>query len=66
MGSKMKKLLVAVTFSLVAFAAHADGISDPVIDPIVIKQGAADSSANAGGMVLGLITLIIFGTAAAN
>ncbi|MDA7426632.1 hypothetical protein [Thalassococcus lentus] len=62
----MKKLVIIASLSFAAVSAQADGPSDPVVEPIVIQQDAADSSANAGGLVLGLITLIVFGAAAGN
>lgn len=61
----MKNLAASLVFFAAVGAAHADGLSDPIVEPIVIAEAAAESSAPSAGFILGLMTLVVFGTAVA-
>jgi hypothetical protein len=66
----MKSLAAALCLASVAATAHAGGLSDPVVVPvmpeIVIQEEAAASSAPSPYFVLGLAAVIVFAAAASN
>ena len=66
----MKHSAFAIFFIALATSASAgnyDAPADPpVMAPVVIEQAAEASSAPSAAFVLGLITLAVFGTAAAS
>lgn len=62
----MKRIAASLVFVVAAGTAQADGMSDPIVEPAVIAEAATASSAPSAGFILGLMTLVVFGTAAAN
>lgn len=62
----MKRIAASLALVVAAGVAQADGLSDPIVEPTVIADAATDSSAPSAGFILGLMTLVVFGTAAAN
>ncbi|MBV2360591.1 ferrochelatase [Thalassococcus sp. CAU 1522] len=60
----MKTLAAAAALGLLAVSAQAGG-SEPMMEPVVIADDAAQTSSSAG-LVLGLMTVILFGTALAS
>ncbi|MFZ7090501.1 hypothetical protein [Primorskyibacter sp. 2E233] len=60
----MKKTIVALTFAMLPISgALADGYTDPVVEPIVIQQAAAQDSMPSAQLVMILATLTVFGAA---
>lgn len=62
----MKSIVLGVGLFFAASTAFAGNYDPPHIDPPVIIEDAANSSTDSGGIVLGIMTLLLFGAAAAN
>lgn len=62
----MRHLAASLILISLAATAQAGGLDDPIIEPVVIADAAAASSAPSAAFVLGLMTLVVLGTAAAN
>lgn len=62
----MKSIVLGASLFFAASTAFAGGYDTPYVDPPVIVEDAADSSANSAPLVLGIMTLLLFGAAAAN
>lgn len=62
----MKSLVLGASLFFAASTAFAGSYDTPYVAPPVIVEDAADSSANTGGLVLGIMTLLLFGAAATN
>ncbi len=62
----MKSIVLGTSLFFAASTAFAGNYDPPYIDPPVIIEDAANSSTDSGGIVLGIMTLLLFGAAAAN
>ncbi|MBP0481980.1 hypothetical protein [Sagittula salina] len=66
----MIRIFVAAVFATAATISQAgsyDAPSEPpMMPPVVIEEEAASSSAPSAGLVLGLMTIIVFSAAVAN
>ena len=63
----MKKTAAILAFStLLAAPALASGPTDPMVEPEVVMTAAAESSTPSAPLVLGLMTLLVFGAAVSN
>ncbi|WGW02587.1 hypothetical protein [Tropicibacter oceani] len=60
----MKTFAAATVLALAgATGAQADGYSDPVVEPVVIREAAVQDSAPSAELVMLLATLAVFGAA---
>ena len=63
----MKNLAFLTALALAtAGTAQAGGYEEPMVEPIVVVEDAAQSSAPSAPLVLALMTIMVFGTAAAS
>ncbi|KUF12326.1 hypothetical protein [Pseudoponticoccus marisrubri] len=65
----MKPVVAGTALLILAGTAHAGSMADPVVEPVlspvVVEEAAADSSAPSAALVLALMTIAVFGAAAA-
>ncbi|MDU8913367.1 hypothetical protein [Aestuariicoccus sp. MJ-SS9] len=60
----MKKVAIFALAGMLGTAVQAGNLEDPVVEPTVIAEAAAESSAPSAALVLGLTALTLFVTAA--
>ena len=62
----MKHLAASLVFVIAASAATADGKGAPIMEPEVVVDAASASTGPSAGFILGLMALVVFGTAASH